>query len=242
LERNLKKFGLLFSKYVFIRSKQFSNGSASVYIYGKRQYVESLDPRITRLPDMGKSGEIQPKAPMDQFGTFEVFVQPKEGKPFEHEGIVHAPNLEMAFVLAKEGFTRRFLCVSLYVVDTRNVYVSPLTEGDTSAYDQIYDVTEQGGDKIEYEIFHLPKRGKQHINVGKVVATTPEEAMAKAKKTFAQDDKLVFNVWAIPAPSIRYTQPEETQLWLTLNEKKFRDASSYKGGDKLKEFLEKKSP
>jgi ring-1,2-phenylacetyl-CoA epoxidase subunit PaaB len=66
--------------------------------------------------------------------------------------------------------------------------------------------------------------------------------MAKAKKTFAQDDKLVFNVWAIPAPSIRYTQPEETQLWLTLNEKKFRDASSYKGGDKLKEFLEKKSP
>jgi tetratricopeptide (TPR) repeat protein len=110
LERNLKKFGLLFSKYVFIRSKQFSNGSASVYIYGKRQYVESLDPRITRLPDMGKSGEIQPKAPMDQFGTFEVFVQPKEGKPFEHEGIVHAPNLEMAFVLAKEGFTRRFLC------------------------------------------------------------------------------------------------------------------------------------
>ncbi|HEY0769431.1 MAG TPA: hypothetical protein VGD31_03795, partial [Sphingobacteriaceae bacterium] len=60
----------------------------------------SLDPRVNRLPKIGVPGEISPKAPLDQFGTFEVFVQPKEGKPFQHEGPVHAPNLEMAYVLA----------------------------------------------------------------------------------------------------------------------------------------------
>jgi ring-1,2-phenylacetyl-CoA epoxidase subunit PaaB len=202
--------------------------------------VESLDPRINRLPQVGKPGEILPKAPMDQFGTYEVFVQPKEGKPFQHEGIVHAPNLEMAFVLAKEGFTRRFLCISLHVVDTRHVYVSPMTEGDTNAYDFIYDVPEQGVDKKDYEIYHLLKRGKQHVHVGRVSAVTPAEAMAEAKKVIAPNSKTVFNIWTIPTSEIRFTQPDEAQLWLTLSEKKFRDASNYKGGDKLKEFLEKK--
>ena len=90
--------------------------------------MKSLDPRVTRLPQLETNEIITPKEPLDQFGTFEVFVEPKEGKPFQHEGIVHAPNLEMAYVLAKEAFTRRFTCTSLYVVDTRDVYVSPITE------------------------------------------------------------------------------------------------------------------
>jgi ring-1,2-phenylacetyl-CoA epoxidase subunit PaaB len=201
--------------------------------------VKSLDPRVNRLPSIGKPGEIQAKAPLDQFGTFEVFVQPREGKPFQHEGAVHSPNLEMAYVLAKETFTRRFLCNSLFVVDTRNVYVSPMTEGETSAYELIQDIPEQQGEKKIYEIYHLNKRGKQHVNAGTVSAATPAEAMHEAKKSL-RGEKTVFNVWAIPTDSIRYTTPEEKELWLTLPEKKFRDASDYKGGDKLKEFLDRK--
>jgi ring-1,2-phenylacetyl-CoA epoxidase subunit PaaB len=200
--------------------------------------AKSLDPRVNRLPEIGEPGKIQPKALLDQFGTFEVFVQPKEGKPFQHEGIVHSPNLEMAFVLAKEAFTRRFTCVSLYVTDTRNVYVSPLTEGNQNAYELIHDVPVQTGEKASYEIYHLLKRGKQHQYIGTVQAATPQEAMAEAKKVF-MNDKMTYNVWAIRTSDIRYTTPDEKELWLTLPEKKFRDASDYKGGDKLKEFLER---
>jgi ring-1,2-phenylacetyl-CoA epoxidase subunit PaaB len=200
--------------------------------------MKSLDPRVGRLPVVGEPGEILPKAPLDQFGTYEVFVQPKEGKAFQHEGIVHAPNLEMAFVLAKETFTRRFMCVSLYVVDTRNVYVSPLTDGTVNAYEFILDTPVQVGEKKSYEVYHLLKRGKQHQHAGTVGATTPQEAMSEAKKTL-QGDKTVFNVWVIKEQDIRFTSPEENELWLTLPEKKFRDASDYKGGDKLKSFLEK---
>src|SRR5688572_31611006 len=130
--------------------------------------INSLDPRVKRLPKIGDPGLILPKAPLDQFGTYEVFVQPKEGKPFQHEGIVHAPNLEMGFVLAKEAFTRRFTCVSLYVTDTRNVYVSPMTDGAISAYDFVNDIPTQIGEKTTYEIYHLLKRGKQHQHVGTV--------------------------------------------------------------------------
>jgi len=200
--------------------------------------AKSLDPRVNRLPNIGEPGKILPKADLDQFSTFEVFVQAKEGKAFQHEGIVHAPNLEMAFVLAKEAFTRRFTCVSIYVTDTRNVYVSQITEGNQNAYELIHDVPSQAGEKTSFEIFHLLKRGKQHQHIGTVQAVTPQEAMAEAKKVF-MSDKITYNVWAIRTSDIRFTTPEEKELWLTLPDKKFRDASDYKGGDKLKEFLER---
>lgn len=199
--------------------------------------MKSLDPRVNRLPHVGEPGSIKPKAPLDQFGTFEVFVEPKEGKPFQHEGALHAPNLEMAYVLAKEAFTRRFTCSSLFVVDTRDVFVSPMTDGQSNAYDQIKPVSKEG-EPHSFEIFHLVKRGKQHVHVGSVLAGTAPEAMVQAKEKFNQG-KIVYNIWAIGTETIRFTQPEEKELWITLPEKKFRDASEYKGGDKLKEFLEK---
>jgi ring-1,2-phenylacetyl-CoA epoxidase subunit PaaB len=63
--------------------------------------------------------------------------------------------------------------------------------------------------------------------------------MTEAKKRF--NSKVVYNVWAIRTSDIRFTKAGEKELWLTLPEKKFRDASDYKGGDKLKEFLERAS-
>jgi ring-1,2-phenylacetyl-CoA epoxidase subunit PaaB len=198
--------------------------------------VNSLDPRVNRLPKIGQPGQENPKAPLDQFGTFEVFVQPREGRPFQHEGIVHAPNLEMAFVLAKEAFTRRFLCTSLYVVDTRHVFVSPMTDASTSAYDLLPPLVDRPGQKEAFEIYHLSKRGKQHVHACTVNAVNSAEAMSVAKSQFA--GKTIFNIWAIKNADIRFTSPEEKDLWLTLPEKKFRDASDYKGGGKLKDFLE----
>jgi ring-1,2-phenylacetyl-CoA epoxidase subunit PaaB len=199
--------------------------------------LQSLDPRVTRLPEMDLS-HVQPKGPLDQFGTFEVFVQPKEGKAFQHEGVVHAPEIELAYVLAKETFTRRFTCTSLYVADTRQVFVSPMTEGERNAYDLIPDNPSTDG-VTSYEIYHLLRRGKQHVHVGTVLASSPSHAIAVAKAKF-NTGKIVFNIWAIPTDKIRFTTAEEKDLWLTLPEKKFRDAAEYKGGDRLKAFLEKK--
>ena len=201
--------------------------------------MNSLDPRVIRLPEIGEVGKIVPKATLDQFGTFEVFVQPKDGKPFQHEGIVHAPNLDLAYILAKETFTRRFTCTSLYVVDTREVFVSPLTEGNQNVYDLISEIMESETPKAKYEIYQLLKRGKQHVHAGSVLAANAEEAMSIAKKNLSSG-KVIYNIWAIPFSSIRFTSAEEGDLWLTLPEKKFRDASEYKGGEKLKLFLEKK--
>ena len=198
--------------------------------------MKSLDPRIERLPEIGVA---QPKKELDQFGTFEVFVQPREGKPFQHEGAVHAPNLEMAYVLAKEAFTRRFTCTAICVTDTRSVCVSPTTEDHQSAYELISPPT-SGAKNKSFEIYHLNKRGKQHIHAGTVLADSGVAALQVAKEQFGHDH-LVYNVWAIETSAIRATTPTEKDLWTTLPEKKFRDAADYKGGDKLKSFLEKQA-
>ena len=203
--------------------------------------MNSLDPRVSRLPEL--NGTMSPKPLLDQLSTYEVFVQPKEGKPFQHEGIVHAPDVEMAFILAKESLTRRFTCISLFVTATTDVGVSATTEGDQNIYDilaieNLYPPPSGVGGS--YEIFHLLKRGKQHVHAGTVDAGSAEEAFSEAKKKFGTVK--AYNVWVVPTEKIRFTTPEEKDLWITLPEKKFRDAAEYKGGDKLKEFLERKSP
>ena len=197
--------------------------------------MKSLDPRVVRLP----SADTSPgdEAALDQFGPFEVFVQPSPKKPFQHEGAVHAPNLEMAFVLAKEAFTRRFTCTSLYVVDTTKVFLSAMSEGQQNAFDLIPQPSETGAETKSFEIYFLQKRGKQAVHAGQLNAASPEEAMWNAQQ-FSKGTQ-VFQVWTIATEDIRFTSDEENDLWQTLPEKKFRDASDYKGGDKLKEFIER---
>lgn len=198
--------------------------------------MNSLDPRVKRLPEI--AGNFSPKAPLDQMGTYEVFVQPKDGKPYQHEGIVHAPDLEMAFILAKESLTRRFNCVSIFITNTQDVLVSTTTEGEMNVYDSI-PIAQSGDTKKAFEVFHLLKRGKQHIHAGQVTAGTADEAFSEAKKKYGTVK--AYNVWVVPSEKIRFTQPDEKDLWNTLPDKKFRDAADYKGGDKLKEFLDRNS-
>jgi ring-1,2-phenylacetyl-CoA epoxidase subunit PaaB len=198
--------------------------------------VNSLDPRVKRLPENVVSDKEE--TALAQFPAFEVFVQPNPKKPFQHEGAVHAPNLEMSFVMAKEAFTRRFTCSSMYVVETAKIFVSAISEGDQNAFDLIEEPANVKGEAMSFEIYLLQKRGKQPVHAGQVVASSPEEAMWNARQQFNKGIQ-VFQVWVMKTNDIRFTTIDEGDLWKTLPEKKFRDASDYKGGDKLKEFLDK---
>ena len=202
--------------------------------------MKSLDPRVLRLPETGIKKNPESEAPHDQFGTFEVFVEPRPGKSFQHEGSLHAPNLELAYVLAKENYTRRFTCSSLFVVETTQVYVSAMTNGTENVYDLIEEEKTREVEGILFEVFHLAKRGKQHLHVGNVSAPSPEGALSAAKKKF-DTGKIIVNIWLARTDTIRFTSATESDFWTTLPEKKFRDAIEYKGGQKLTDFLEKNS-
>lgn len=197
---------------------------------------ESLDPRINRAGLVAKSTE-HISEPLDQLPTFEVFVQPKEGRPFQHEGIVHATDNEMAFVFAKEQYSRRNTCSGILTVSTADVYVSPYTDNQNSIYNQIPDPqSDDSGDK-EYLVFHLLKRGKQHKLIGSVLAKDHDSAARLAKGEFG-DGKAILNLWIIDSECVFSNEPDDQAIWGTLHEKKFRDAIAYRGADKITKFKE----
>ncbi|MBL8007187.1 MAG: 1,2-phenylacetyl-CoA epoxidase subunit B [Ignavibacteria bacterium] len=82
--------------------------------------IISLDPRITRekLPE---TPDQKPLNELHHWQTFEVFHQEKTGDHHKHVGSLHAPNAEMALLLAKEQFARRYKCVNIWVVKTSDI-------------------------------------------------------------------------------------------------------------------------
>ncbi|MGK7391718.1 MAG: phenylacetic acid degradation b [Candidatus Cyclobacteriaceae bacterium M2_1C_046] len=198
--------------------------------------MKSLDPRLNRIGLDEDQSEVKKKE-LDQFETYEVFTQLKEKQPLNHAGIVHSPDLEMAFILAKEQYSRRLMCAGLAVVRTDHVHVSAYTDGDKNAYDTIIPVASKEGEEDAYQVFHLKKRGKQHVHAGTVMAHNPEEAFEEAKNSLG--DQLVYNVWVIATSDFRFSDEEEKVIWSTLNEKSFRDAIAYKAADKIKQFKER---
>ena len=195
-----------------------------------------LDPRFQRL-DIFKTQSQGPTEHLDQLPTYEVFVLLREGGVYQHEGIVHAPDKEMAFLFAKEQFSRRQMCVGIWTVATPDVYVSTYTDNKQSVYESIDASNTQG--KEAYKIFHMLKRGKQHKYAGSVLADSPKHAMQVAKATL-DTSKPVLNCWVAKEADFFATTEEDKQIWNTLSEKTFREAIDYKGQAKIDAFLANK--
>lgn len=66
-----------------------------------------------------------------QWPVFEVFHQSKRGEPHVHVGSVHAPDAEMALMLARDQFARRLDCVSLWVVRSDHITATSYEDAAT---------------------------------------------------------------------------------------------------------------
>ncbi len=197
--------------------------------------LESCDPRINRLEISAESVE-KVKKPLDQFETYEVFQQKKPNTPYMYVGPVHAPNLEMAFVFAKEQYSRRATCKGLWLAPTSSIHVSFFTDDNQSVYEVLRAVSaEDGNGQWEaYEIFHLKKRGKAHAHVGTVQAYSPETALQAAKENFAGESCV--NIWVVRTADLYRTEPADEEIWLHTPDKKYREASAYKVMEKINQF------
>lgn len=195
---------------------------------------QSLDPRINRLFADGDA-EVAPKPTLDQLPTFEVFLQIKEGKPFEHAGIVHAPDEDLAFVFAKEQYSRRGnTCTGMFVIPTQEVLITEVLAGNESVYDHLPTSAKIYAPEQSYEVFHLKKRGKQQVHKGRVVAVSSEDALHKAKELYYEHP--CPNIWIAPTSAVSFSFEADKVIWSTLHEKKYREAIAYKAGDKLAKF------
>ena len=198
--------------------------------------IDSLDPRIKRWNLQQQRSKEYSTSDLDQLPTYEVFVQPREGKAFEHAGIVHAASADMAFLFAKEQFSRRNSCYGMWVVASEKVWVTGFTDMEENVYDLVeLESTKQKLPMDDFDVFHLYKRGKQHKHVGRVSAHDISSALKKASVSF-DDGRPVLNVWIIKSVDIHASSPEDRVIWSTLKDKTHREVISYRAGDKLKNF------
>lgn len=83
----------------------------------------------------GLAGLDAPLAEHDtQWPEWEVFVQEKRGDAHINVGAVHAPDPEMALILAKETFVRRQPCVNLWIVNTKDVHATEYEDSEMFHY------------------------------------------------------------------------------------------------------------
>ncbi|MBG8551940.1 phenylacetic acid degradation b [Hymenobacter guriensis] len=200
--------------------------------------LSSLDPRIARLALPDTAPAPTPKAAFDQFETFEVFHQKKDGAAYTYVGPVHAPSADVAFLFAKEQYSRRFACTGMWVVPTSAINLTPYVGDQESVYDgvsAIVPTADAPAEPQEYAIFHLKKRGKAHTNVGLVRAASAADALYQAKLTFGEQRPVV-NVWVLPWNEVLTLDPADRDIWLTTPEKKYRDAIAYKVQDRIERF------
>ena len=101
--------------------------------------MKSYDPRVERmeLHENEIKEEVQKEIieKAENWETYEVFHQKKRGDQHIHVGIVHAPNSEIALILAKEAFGRRRQTANLWVVKSINVITTDYADQD------IFDTT-----------------------------------------------------------------------------------------------------
>jgi ring-1,2-phenylacetyl-CoA epoxidase subunit PaaB len=93
--------------------------------------ISSLDPRINRagIPEDPETAFI-PKEQLDQFQTYEVFVQTKSGGHHNHVGSVHAPDPEIAMAFAKEQYCRRGQTFNVWVAVTSSIFSLDIQDAD----------------------------------------------------------------------------------------------------------------
>jgi ring-1,2-phenylacetyl-CoA epoxidase subunit PaaB len=94
-----------------------------------------------------------------EWAVWEVFQQDKRGEHHHHVGSLHAPDAELALVLAKENFARRGECVNLWVTRAADIYATAYEDADVFVHttDKLY--REPGG-------FHGLRKSKIHGHDG----------------------------------------------------------------------------
>ncbi len=88
-----------------------------------------------------------------EWAVYEVFQQDRRGEHHRHVGSLHAPDPEIALVLAKENFARRGNCVNLWVVPASAIQATDYADADVFEHTTDRSYREPGG-------FHGLRKGK----------------------------------------------------------------------------------
>ena len=90
-------------------------------------------------------------------------------------------------------------------------------------------------DWVTFEVFHQRKRGEQHEHVGIVHASDAEMALIFAKEQYGRRLKCA-NLWVVKSSDIFSFSYDDEDMFATIPDKNYREASGFKVRDKINQF------
>jgi ring-1,2-phenylacetyl-CoA epoxidase subunit PaaB len=172
-----------------------------------------------------------------------VFQQEGPGKPLVHNGSVHAPDIEMALMNARDVFSRRPDAVAMWVVPVEAIFTRTKEEWESEQVDQqtskpaapassVIARGPQANEAIsrpELEIFivfgKLSEQAQASL-LGEVEADSAEAALERAVEQFA--GKQVLRWWVFPATAVLASAPTDADpMFGPAREKTYKDQAAY---------------
>lgn len=145
-----------------------------------------------------------------QWPRYQVFIQERPGEPFQDAGSVHAPDPELALFNARDVFVRRPACSGLWVAPVKALFCCTAQEladrlpGDPDQG----DAGPVGLTQEPYTVFCKLKPAGTHLQVGEVLAGSPEQALRRAVGAFSEPENPL-SWWVLPNRQVLASDPQE---------------------------------
>jgi ring-1,2-phenylacetyl-CoA epoxidase subunit PaaB len=162
----------------------------------------------------------------NQWKKYEVFEKERADLPHRNAGSVHAPDDEIALENARDVFVRRPNCLSLWVVPEDAIFSKTAQELETSDW----DASPPAGEELEPYLV-LQKQGQTAretfvVHVGEVEASSPEEALARARERYSANN--VFVWWVVPTRRVvQSRESDAASMFAPAHDKPYRNHLSY---------------
>ncbi len=161
-----------------------------------------------------------------------VFQQEAAGAPMLHNGSVHAPDIEMALLNARDVFARRPEAATMWVAPADAFYTRTPEELEAESVIARREGEAQSDAAIptskpeDYYVFGKLSQQGQCAYLGDVTAGSPSSAMEAAVGQFG--DHNPFWWWVFPAKCVLGSTPDEAEpMFAPARAKTFKQQSEY---------------
>ena len=165
----------------------------------------------------------------NQWPRFMVFQQESPEKPLLHNGSVHAADIELALLNARDVFARRPEASLMWVVPADSILTKTREE---LAADSVIARSPQGDEAIStsdaqsYYVFGKLSEQSQASYLGTVQAGSAGAAMQQALDTFAKHNPIWW--WVFPANAVLASEPDDADpMFAPARDKTFKRQAEY---------------
>ena len=161
--------------------------------------------------------------PDTQWPSFQVFEQPRPDAPYQNAGTLHAPDAEMALMMARDLFVRRPTCIGLWVVPKAQVFARSAEQLADPEWRSGAPSSPAGG---TFRVFQKTAAAGTHHFVGMIEGAGPADALERALVELAEPRALVW--WVVPTDAFTESSSGDADsMFAPARDKTYRDQAEY---------------